>query len=265
MNKSVSQDIQSLLENPEYAGHPLLEALQELRNAYQDQLQKIERITCISDKVQLSSKLETASMVERFEKSIKKLERIAKISDRYQSILQELNTELQHASTHDHLTKVGNRQFMTWHLNAAMERPEPFSVILLDIDHFKDVNDTFGHGGGDATLIAIAQHLLSSIREGDVMARWGGEEFLILLPGAPLEVAMLSAERLRVNLEKLSIKYGDAEIKITGSFGVCEHDPNEALRQTISRADKALYLAKQQGRNSCVKASELPAVNDMQP
>jgi diguanylate cyclase len=255
MSKSVSQDIQALLENPEYAGHPLLEALQELQTAYQDQLQKLERITRISDKVQLSSKLETANMVERFEKSIKKLERIAKISDRYQSILQELNTELQHASTHDHLTKVGNRQFMTWHLHAAMERPEPFSVILLDIDHFKNVNDIFGHGGGDATLIAIAQSVLSSIREGDVMARWGGEEFLVLLPGALLEVAMLSAERLRANLEKLSIKYGDAAIKVTGSFGVCEHNPNEALRQTISRADKALYSAKQHGRNSCFAAS----------
>jgi diguanylate cyclase len=257
MNKRFdNKDIEALLENPEHAEHPLFKPLQDLYNAYQDQLQKIERITRISDKVQLNSKLETASVIERFEKSIKKLERIAKISDRYQSILQELNTELQHASTHDHLTKVGNRQFMTWHLNAAMERPEPFSIILLDIDHFKGVNDTYGHGGGDATLIAIAQSLLSSIREGDVMARWGGEEFLILLPGAPLEVAMLSAERLRSSLEKLGIKYVDAEIKVTGSFGICEHDPNEALRQTISRADKALYKAKQQGRNSCVVANE---------
>jgi diguanylate cyclase len=256
MSKSVNQDIQSLLENPEYAEHPLLEALQELYTAYQDQLQKIERITRISDKVQLNSKLETASVIERFEKSIKKLERISKISDRYQSILQELNTELQHASTHDHLTKVGNRQFMTWHLNAAMERPEPFSVILLDIDHFKSVNDTFGHGGGDATLIAIAQSVLSSIREGDVMARWGGEEFLILLPGASIDIALSSAERLRLQLVELKIKYADTEIQVTGSFGVCEHHTNEALHQTISRADRALYSAKQQGRNCCFAASE---------
>jgi diguanylate cyclase len=257
MSKHLDQthDIEALLNNPEHAEHPLFEALQHLYNEYQDQLRKIERITRISDKVQLNSKRETATVIERFEKSIKKLERIAKISDRYQSVLQELNAELHHASTHDPLTNIGNRKFITEHLTAAMERPDPFSIVLLDIDHFKNINDTYGHGGGDAALTAIAQNLRSSLQAGDVMGRWGGEEFMILLPNTSLDTALFRAERLRLNLEALTIPSTDSEIRVTASFGICEHQTSETLRQTISRADKALYQAKQQGRNCCIAAS----------
>jgi diguanylate cyclase len=254
------QDLEALLGNPEYADHPLLEALQDLYEVHQDQLRKIERITRISDKVQFNSKLETVGLIKRFEKSIKKLERIARISDRYQSVLQELNAELHHASTHDHLTNVGNRQFMTEYLKAVAEQPEPFSVVLLDIDHFKNVNDTYGHAGGDATLIAIAEILKSKIRGGDAIARWGGEEFLVLFPGASLDIALANAERLRSSLEGQKIQFAESEIRITGSFGVCEYQKGESIHQTISRADEAMYLAKQQGRNCCVTASALQSL-----
>ncbi len=249
------QDIETLLRNPEYAQHPLLGALQDLYEVHQDQLRKIERITRISDKVQFNSKLETTSLIKRFEKSIKKLERIARISDRYQSVLQELNAELHHASTHDHLTNLGNRQFMSECLKLVAEQPEPFSVVLIDIDHFKSVNDTHGHAGGDAALIAIAEVLKSKIRGGDAIARWGGEEFLMLFLGASLDIALANAERLRSSLEALKIDFANSEIRVTGSFGVCEHQAGEPIHQTISQADKALYLAKQQGRNCCVHAN----------
>ncbi|MGC4089687.1 MAG: GGDEF domain-containing response regulator [Polyangiaceae bacterium] len=127
---------------------------------------------------------------------------------------------------------------------------DSFSVILMDVDHFKHINDRRGHSGGDAVLGAVARLLAKSVRSCDVVARWGGEEFVVALPSTGLQGASEVAERLRANLESQEIldPSGD-RVPVTASFGVAELSPQERLEQLIDRADRAMYAAKSNGRN----------------
>lgn len=133
------------------------------------------------------------------------------------------------------------------------------SVIMLDIDHFKNVNDTYGHAAGDEVLKNAARVFTSQIREMDVLARYGGEEFIIGLPGANEKEALKFAERIRSEIEKINVNYEDKIIKVTISLGVAELnvDSNENSESLEKRADKALYKAKNSGRNQVIAASEL--------
>jgi diguanylate cyclase (GGDEF)-like protein len=128
------------------------------------------------------------------------------------------------------------------------------SVIMVDVDHFKSINDKYGHSAGDSVLKEIAVQILSSIRQGDVVARWGGEEFLIVLPNQETSKAIEIAERLRHSIQSVTIAT-DASRKITASCGVATRTPLEDFDALVSRADVALYEAKNAGRN-CVKQAE---------
>jgi diguanylate cyclase (GGDEF)-like protein len=122
-------------------------------------------------------------------------------------------------------------------------------LILLDIDHFKQVNDQHGHEAGDRALLAISQHLSQACREGDILARWGGEEFMFLLPETDLAQASAFAERVRLSIEAQRLSVKQESIVLTASFGVAEHTRQTQLEELINEADVELYKAKQSGRN----------------
>ena len=130
----------------------------------------------------------------------------------------------------------------------------PLSVIILDLDLFKEINDTYGHLVGDQALIHIGELLLKAIRTPDTAARYGGEEFVVLLPETESSQAMLFAERLRKLVDDSPTQNGNDSISLTASFGVAGYQTKdgETFDQLISKADQALYMAKGNGRNQVV-------------
>jgi diguanylate cyclase (GGDEF)-like protein len=133
-------------------------------------------------------------------------------------------------------------------------------MIMFDLDHFKEINDRYGHLGGDAVLTAVGARMRGGLRSSDLKCRYGGEEFLILLPDTPLAGAKHVAETLRRDIADMQISWKDQVIQVTASFGVTASLPSEVDVQTfISRADAALYKAKDQGRN-CVRLAIEAAV-----
>lgn len=170
--------------------------------------------------------------------------------------------EHEHDANTDPLTRLYNRRFLHTQLAQEFERAErygrTFSVALLDLDHFKNINDHCGHLAGDETLQGIAQLLRDHTRTLDVAGRWGGEEFLLLLPELPLAAATEVAERFRLRLEAHAFGHN---CPMTASFGVAEVSPGETLESLLTRTDRALYAAKAQGRNCVVPASEGASVH----
>jgi diguanylate cyclase (GGDEF)-like protein len=133
----------------------------------------------------------------------------------------------------------------------------PLAISLLDIDHFKNVNDTYGHVAGDEVLRKLAIELRDHIRHPDVIGRYGGEEFLVVLPHSTYKAAMEQAERLRKHVQSLVIPFNDEEIRLTISLGIAQYRPHrEDWQAFLSRADTALYKAKNGGRNRWVVAEE---------
>jgi len=126
-------------------------------------------------------------------------------------------------------------------------------VILLDVDHFKQINDRRGHAAGDMVLAAVGRLLNRALRTCDIVARWGGEEFVLVLPSTSLEGAAQVAERVRELLESAAFADGNGDvIPVTASFGVANYTTGETLEQVVDRADRAMYLAKSSGRNRVV-------------
>ena len=130
----------------------------------------------------------------------------------------------------------------------------PMALALCDLDRFKNVNDEHGHLAGDDVLRMVAMLLSSATRAGDAVVRYGGEEFLLVLPGADLANAAIVAERARELLESREIDAGSTSVRVTGSFGVAERRAGEQRISVLARADEALYRAKQAGRNRIVLA-----------
>lgn len=170
--------------------------------------------------------------------------------------LAEALAQIQVLATRDDLTGLVNRRVMCDLLDKERQRAARhgtgFCVAMLDLDHFKHVNDTHGHAAGDAVLKAVAREGTRSLRGTDTLCRWGGEEFVLLMPGAPLQAASEAAERLRRALEQLLVPAGDSVVTLTISAGVAEYRPGEAGAAVVERADRALYQAKAQGRNQVV-------------
>lgn len=164
----------------------------------------------------------------------------------YQQRLEEM------AAT-DKLTGLRNRHSGETLFNQAIRESDRthgrISVVLLDIDHFKRINDTYGHHAGDFVLIICARVLQSCLRQADIICRWGGEEFLILLKECNLDDAYHLAEKIRLTLEQEEIVWGERELRVKGSLGVAERQEGESWEALVIRADKALYQAKNSGRN----------------
>lgn len=164
-----------------------------------------------------------------------------------------LEEELWQLAVTDTLTNVYNRRYFAQKLEEEIERVRrsgsSFSLIMLDIDHFKNVNDQFGHSAGDLVLKSMAEMILNRIRKIDTMARWGGEEFVLLLPETDGNAAMILAETLRRQLSQMEIP---GVGKITASFGVASYFSGDTVDTLLNRADKRMYEAKSAGRN-CVR------------
>lgn len=152
----------------------------------------------------------------------------------------------------DPLTGLLNRRGLDAAERVDAEAKTLGSVICADLDHFKRVNDRHGHAVGDRVLVAVADVLAGTVRRGDSVARTGGEEFVVILPGAPLSAAMRIAESARVAIAGLRVEAPEGVVQITSSFGVTERRADETHEQAVVRADAALYSAKRGGRNLVV-------------
>ena len=164
--------------------------------------------------------------------------------------LTEKNKKLQYTSEVDRLTGLYNRvkieETFEYEKNQANRYKTDLAIVMMDIDFFKDLNDNYGHNEGDKFLVSMAQELMNTFRTTDVVGRWGGEEFLILLPKTVLDDAYTLVERLRKQIEQKDFfKIG----KKTASFGVTIFHENDSLNEAVNRADEALYYAKEHGRN----------------
>ncbi len=168
--------------------------------------------------------------------------------------VEHLQTELREQALHDPLTGLYNRRYLDQslkHIYAWAKREEkPFSIIVADIDHFKTFNDTYGHQLGDRFLSKIAQTLQHGMRGMDVICRFGGEEFVMVLPGASPEAAGRRAEELRLKCAEVRIQHEKQELKATLSFGVAAYPAHSLeMEQLIRKADQAMYNSKENGRN----------------
>jgi len=223
-NEDLKKLIDQLLADPQYTGHPLRDALQQIHDQREKQRARMDRVT--------------------------------RISDGFQSMLHGQKEELKTAATHDTLTGIGNRALLTRRQAEAsklsLRTGAPYCLAILDTDNFKQVNDTWGHSAGDRVLVSISQALAASIREDDICGRWGGEEFLLIMPGLSLEKCTAVINKVQQAISDLAVPVDSALIRITVSFGVTEHKPGEDFLKTLDRADTALIQAKQTGRARCV-------------
>jgi diguanylate cyclase (GGDEF)-like protein len=188
-----------------------------------------------------------------------RLARIRARERRQRHELQQAVARIQELATRDELTGLVNRRQMTVLLEQERQRSarsgRVFSLAVVDIDHFKSVNDRFGHGVGDEVLRNLARHMPQALRTTDVAARWGGEEFVVLLPDSALGTARVGLERLRGRIAATPMAHlSGVPVRVTVSAGLTEHIAGETVQQTLERADGALYEAKSQGRNRTVIA-----------
>jgi len=185
--------------------------------------------------------------------------------------LEESREALHAQATRDAVTGLWNRSaildVVERGLRRARHQGSPFAVVLADLDWFKDINDAYGHQAGDRALYETGRRMQALVRPHDAVGRWGGEEFLVVLPDCSRTEAALLAERLRVGLESEEIRPADAPpVSITSSFGVAAVDPDETLsaEALVRAADHALYRAKRRGRNR-VEVAEAGASEPVEP
>jgi diguanylate cyclase (GGDEF)-like protein len=175
-----------------------------------------------------------------------------------QDEVQQRNAELDRMSRTDALTNLYNRRHLDEELvrrySDSRRHHDPICVLLLDIDHFKNINDTYGHPAGDLVLRAFADRLRAELRAGDVAGRWGGEEFLIMLPRTDLKGAIEVAERIRYATAADPLAAAGQDISITVSGG-CALGPGDSAEALVQLADSCLYEAKVAGRNQIVSAT----------
>jgi diguanylate cyclase len=188
-----------------------------------------------------------------------RLARMRRRSRRQRTELAQALSRIQELATRDALTGLVNRRHMAALLEQERQRGvrsgRPFALAMVDIDHFKVVNDQHGHGIGDEVLRNFARQAPQALRSSDILARWGGDEFVLLMPEATLASARTGVERLRGRITATPLAHvAGVPIRVTVSAGMSEHIAGEPVTQTLERADRALYEAKAQGRNRTVIA-----------
>ena len=177
----------------------------------------------------------------------------------------KFSEQLEDAAGTDPLTRLYNRltflRACEKELLLSARHNRSFSVLMLDLDHFKTVNDRFGHPVGDAALLAVVECMQRSVRGIDVLARWGGEEFAALLPNSSPEAAFIVAERMRSNIAGIELQLPDRYpgepvfVRLTASIGIASYHHSDSIHTMLSRADRGLYLAKDLGRNRVLSAN----------
>jgi two-component system, cell cycle response regulator len=192
-----------------------------------------------------------------------KLGRVTILKFAYQD---EIDEDFQRAmfesASRDALTQAYNKRFFLERLNSefafSIRHRSHLSLVMFDLDHFKRINDTYGHLGGDFVLATLAKHVQATVRSEDVFARYGGEEFVIVSRGVDLSSTVMLAERIRLLTERTSFDYEGRSIAVTISLGVAAmpHDEIKTAEDLIARADRALYEAKRAGRNRTIRAED---------
>jgi diguanylate cyclase (GGDEF)-like protein len=207
------------------------------------------------------------SLSNRFDRDFRELAELRReLEQRIEARTSELraaNARLEEASRTDALTGLLNRRGFLEKGEAEIERSrrsrKPFCVVMADADHFKRVNDQHGHATGDLALQELANLLRGSLRAQDLVSRWGGEEFVLLLPETDSHGATSVAESIRRRIAEQPLRAGDAVLPVTLSFGLAEHRPDRSLEGTLAHADAALYRAKAEGRDRVVAHPAVPA------
>ncbi len=171
-----------------------------------------------------------------------------------QDALASRQQELSHQATHDPLTGIWNRtavlDILEREASSSRSRKTPLCLALADIDHFKEINDTYGHVSGDAVLIEVTRRIQSSVRRYDTFGRYGGDEFLLVVPGLDALQARYTAERIRIRVAAQPCSILEQEIRVTLSMGISAHTGAGSAASLLQAADEALYRAKARGRNS---------------
>lgn len=181
-------------------------------------------------------------------------------ADALAQALKSAASRIHELSTRDELTGIFNRREGMNVLKQCMnsrrkgEEVQPLSLMMLDVDHFKKVNDVYGHPAGDEVLRQISRALQNSMRDADIVARIGGEEFMVVLPATVAEDAYILAQRLCESVSATPVTWGDTKLAISISIGVTEVAAGETHEHALARADAALYQAKNDGRNRAVRA-----------
>ena len=254
-------EARNLLEDAEADAMQLRAMLSALLVRGQAQERLLERVTRLADGYQRAERDRGDGYLRHYERELKRIEKIVRISDRYQLMLQEANHRLEQMAKTDQLTGLPNRHhavgFIESQINLANRQSARFCLAILDIDYFKSINDQFGHAVGDSVLFSVADSLRSGARDYDFCARWGGEEFLVLLPFTGLTEATVVLERIRKAIGELQFAVDGRVGRLTVSVGYALFHPGELSHQCLQRADLALYRAKREGRN-CIRGAEDP-------
>lgn len=246
-------DIKTLVDAPDYRGHPLQQALKELYRLHMAQTKRLDRLLSIADSYQQFTREDLQAIKAQYDRQVQRERKLSRISDRYQQLMRERNQALKTASSQDPLTGLANRRSLDDHLKQAAQRSQshgrPFCMAMVDVDHFKHINDRYGHETGDQALVELAGVLKRQLRASDQCGRWGGEEFLLLLNDTTLDQARQTVERICTRLRALPLQVGGVSLAVTASVGVAEHRADESPQSTINRADAALLTAKREGRD----------------
>lgn len=209
------------------------------------ELGAVDYVTKPFHKIELKARVETHLNLRYSKKQL----------EYYAEKLKEKNEKLKKLSRFDSLTELYNRRYMTLKMKEEQSRynrnKKTFCFVLADIDHFKKINDTYGHDCGDYVLKNISQMMKDIIRTQDSIARWGGEEFLFLLPETNISEAQKFAQRVKKRLEKMILECEGEKIMISMTFGISAYN-NRGIDEAIKRADNALYKGKKTGRNKVV-------------
>lgn len=212
---------QHLMADERFKDNPLLPELQQLHELYRTLTQRTERL--VKEKAQLETQL---SNMNRSLNLATRIDPMTGLANR-RAIMEVIEQEFSRASRHQRAT----------------------SIIMADMDYFKKINDTYGFNTGDDVLVEVSRVLRGCLRNEDVCGRWGGEEFLFLLPETPLDGALAVANKIRESVAMTEFKANKYGIQLTVSLGICEHHSGQDIFEAISKADQALFQAKLGGRN----------------
>ena len=172
--------------------------------------------------------------------------------------LKAAHEDLEHRANHDTMTGLANRDRFLAHLSDLKRQSDSGYLLMIDADHFKQINDLYGHDAGDGALLAVGQAISGSIRDTDLGARIGGEEFAVILRGSSTENATAIAERIRSNVEDICLTAADgSQLKVTVSIGGAPFTPDTRTKEVMRQADSQLYQAKRNGRNCVVIAGRM--------
>lgn len=226
---------------------------------FQKELSVVDRISTVLQDERMSADVarsHLASLLDEYKKLLRQTQQLVKLNDSHASKLRRVNDSLkqyseslEYSSSHDALTGLFNKGAITDIIHKQLELSD-FVLILFDIDHFKKVNDTYGHQVGDQVLHGLAQLVKDNTKHKDFLGRFGGEEFIMLLNDATPSECIAMAGKLLQDIEQtVLVEERETRISVTVSIGLTEVKQREAFAEVYARVDKLLYLAKRKGRN----------------